>query len=156
MIYTVKWKKSDLERYIGAKEFIDTLLIPLLPFQFSSDHHLGKNAFQMEVLSIFLSELEKELTGRILLTPAYNYLKTASKVDEIERISAWIEDAEQQPFEHVFYVTFDGTWKKSEQKLNGTLLWLPVPQSGDIHSQEIGVMIRDQVEQVGELIRSYW
>lgn len=156
MIVTVKWIKTDLERYIGAKEYIDTLLVPLLPFQFSSDSHLGKNAFQMEVLSVFLNELEKELTGRLLLTPAYHYLKTASKSEEIERISTWIKEAKQQPFEHVFYVTFDGSWKKTEQELDGTLLWLPVPQSGDIHSGEIGVMIRDQVEQVGELIRSYW
>lgn len=152
----MKWIKADLERYTEAKEYIDTLLVPVLPFQFSDDAQLGKSAFQMEVMLVFINELERELMGRVLLAPPYNYLKRANKTTEIQRLSMWIEDAQQQPFEHVFYITFDGTWKKEEQSLKGTLLWLPVPQSGDIYSKEIVTMIRDQVEQVGELIRSFW
>lgn len=152
----MKWTKSDLERYVGAKEYIDTLLIPLFPFEFSDDSRLAKNAFQIEIMSIFLDELENELTGRVVLSPSYHYLKKASKEDEIIRLNSWILNAREQPFEHIFFVTFDSSWKKEERSLDGNLLWLPATHSGDIHSKETVGIIRDQVEQVSEFIRSYW
>lgn len=152
----MRWIKSDLEKYVEAKEYIDTLLVPLFPFDFSSDTNLAKNAFQIEVLSVFLNELEKELTGRVVLSPHYHYLKSAQKEIEIERLNNWVADAKKQPFEHVFFITFDTTWKKEESAMAGTLLWLPGTQSGDIQSKETAAIIRGQVEQVNELIRSYW
>lgn len=152
----MRWIQSDLERYVGAKEYIDTLLVPLLPFEYSADANLAKNALQIEILSIFLKELEKELTGRVVLSPDYHYLKSSSKEDEIERLNHWISDAKKQPFEHVFFVTFDSSWKKEESTMDGVLLWLPGTHSNEVQSKETATMIRDQVEQVGELIRTYW
>ena len=153
----MKWIKSDLERYVQAKEYIDTLIIPLLPFQLNKpDDELTKNAFQCEVLSIFVNELEKELAGRLLLMPHYYYLKSTNKDIEVDRINTWVQDARNQPIKQVFFITFDSSWKKIEKDLEGILLWLPGTHSGDIHSKEMSIIIRDQVEQVGELIQSYW
>ncbi|SDQ54689.1 Protein of unknown function [Virgibacillus subterraneus] len=155
-MYTMKWKKSDLHQYVNAKEYVDTIIIPLIPFQLSNDSVLEKDAFQREVLVAFSYELEKELTGRVLLTPNYNYLKSSHKDQEIVRINSWIDDIEQQPFNHIFYVTFDSTWKKNEQGMRGTLLWLPGVSDGTLQSNEMHSIIRSNVEQVSELIRSYW
>lgn len=152
----MKWIKEDIEKYIQAKEYIDTLIIPLLPFDLSEDKEMPKIAFQGEVISIFVRELEKELMGRVVLTPSYYYNNNADKKNEIERINTWVEDAQKQPFEHVFFVTFDATWKKEEKDLKGSLIWLPSNHSVTINSKEMITIIRDQVEEVGELIRSYW
>ncbi|WP_373896165.1 YpiF family protein [Virgibacillus natechei] len=152
----MKWTKTDIKKYIDAKEYIDTILAPLIPFHLSNDNDLEKSAFQAEILSVFSSEIEKELTGRVLLTPVYYYLKSAGNEGEIERINTWIEDIHKQPFTHVFFITFDSGWKKDEQALNGDLIWLPGIHSGDLHSKEMRAVIRDQVEQVVDLIRSYW
>lgn len=152
----MKWIRKDLEQYIQAKEYIDTLIIPLVPFHLSDDNEVTKHAFQTEVLTSFSIELEKELSGRVMLTPNYYYLKSVKKEDEIVRINSWVEDTKKQPFKYVFFVSFDSTWKKHEPSLEGTLLWLPSMLTGDIHSEEISHIIRDQVKQVSELIRSYW
>lgn len=152
----MKWNKADLTTYMQAKEFVDTLLIPLLPFQLSGTTDHTKMAFQCEVLTIFTSELEKELTGRVLLTPSYFYNKKASKEAEVNRVNMWVEDALNLPFKHTFFITFDSGWKKEENGLNGNLLWLPTNHSVDINSKEMVMIIRNQVEEVGELIRSYW
>lgn len=152
----MKWSKKDIKKYINAKEYIDTILVPLIPFHLSNDNDLEKITFQGELLSIFSNEIEKELAGRVLLTPKYHYLKSARKEDEVERINTWIEDIHKQPFTHLFFITYDSGWKKSEQALNGNLLWLPGIHSGDLHSKEMQAVIRDQVEQVVDLIRSYW
>ncbi|WP_106497414.1 YpiF family protein [Lentibacillus sp. Marseille-P4043] len=152
----MQWLKQDLQQYIQAKEYVDTVIVPLIPFQLSQDTNLAKNAFQGEVLSIFAKEIEKGLTGRILLAPNYYYLNSESKEKEISRLNAWTENIFTQPFKHLFFVTFDASWKKNEQALDGTLLWLPGIQSGDIQSKEMHSFIHDQVNQISELIKSYW
>ncbi|NBJ70501.1 MULTISPECIES: DUF2487 family protein [Clostridia] len=152
----MRWKKSDMTQYIEAKEYIDTVIIPLIPFQMQNDSSLEVNAFQKEWTTALVNELEKELTGRMMLLPPYCYVKTTDKKAELLRVSAWVEEAQHQPFRHVFFLTLDAAWKKHEQALPGTLLWLPGMKSGDLHSADMHRFIRDQVEQMTELIRSYW
>ncbi|RDW22054.1 YpiF family protein [Oceanobacillus chungangensis] len=152
----MRWRSSDLTKYGDSKQYIDTIIIPLIPFQMSHNEELEKLAFQSELLNIFTSEIEKELAGRIMLMPAYSYLKSADIETEINRINGWITDIKEQPFANVFLFTLDATWKKKEQTLDGHMLWLPSVQLGDLQSKEMRAMIRDQVNQLIELIRSYW
>src|SRR5690625_3454668 len=152
----MKWKKEDLKQYVQAKEYIDTVIIPLIPFQLTNEQNIEINSFQSEVLSILANEIEKELAGRIMLIPNYHYIKSSELEKESQMLQGWVEEIQKQPFEHVFFITFDSEWKKNEGKLNGTLLWLPGVKSGNLHSAEMDSMIKDQVEQIGELIRSYW
>ncbi|SFA73940.1 Protein of unknown function [Lentibacillus halodurans] len=152
----MKWVKQDLQQYIQAKEYVDTIIVPLIPFQLSNDASLEKNAFQREVLSLFTRDLEKELSGRILLSPDYHYLASVDKETEINRMNAWIDDIQSQPFQHIFFVSSDSGWKKVEQGLKGTLIWLPAATADSMQPTEIQPIIRNQVQQVSELIRTYW
>lgn len=152
----MKWTSEDLQKYVEAKEYIDTAIIPVLGFQMLDEKVLEKEAFQKEVLSIYANEIEKELSGRILLTPPYNYIKSNDLTDEIGRLNKWIEHIQEQPFTSIFILTFDNQWKKNEKDLNGELLWFPSVQTGNVKSEETIKMIRNQVEQISELIRSYW
>src|SRR5690625_7419983 len=152
----MKWNKASLEQYVQAKEYVDTLVIPLSPFHLSQDSDLKKSAFQSELLSIFSNEIEKELTGRIMLTPSFNYLKKSNKETEANRLNEWLDDAKTQPFNHIFLVTFDAAWKKNEEALNGHLLWLPGITSEDLHSKKIHALMQAEERRVGKLIQSYW
>src|SRR5690625_1194810 len=152
----MRWFSEDIKKYIPAKQYIDTIIIPLQAFQLSEDSSLEKDAFQREVLSIYAQEIEKELSGRIMLTPTYNYLKFTNMESEMNRLNEWIENIETQPFKTIFVMTFDNSWKKVEKDLNCNLLWLPGIKSGNIKSEETILVIRNQVEQISELIRSYW
>ncbi|MFC2948319.1 YpiF family protein [Virgibacillus sediminis] len=152
----MKWSAADLPRYIEAKEYIDTVMIPLIPFQLSNDKTTEKVAFQNELLSILANEIEKELTGRMMLSPPYHYRETSVGESEIVRLNGWVEEVREQPFNHIFFITFDSTWKKAENTLDGSVLWFPGSQSGDLSSNEMKRQIRDQVGQITELIRSYW
>lgn len=155
-MYTMKWVKQDLQQYVQAKEYVDTMIVPLLPFQLSNDSNLEKDAFQNEMLSIFNRELEKELTGRVLLSPDYHYLASAGKELELERLHTWVDDAQTQSFPFVFFITSDSGWKKIEQNLKGDLIWLPFIASDSMKSSEIQSVVRSQVKEVIGLIRSYW
>ncbi|HLS08274.1 YpiF family protein [Lentibacillus sp.] len=152
----MKWTRQDLDQYVQAKEYVDTVIVPLIPFHISDDAGLGKDALQREVMSLFTRELERELSGRILLFPDYHYLKSAGKEAEAERINAWIEDIRYQPFHHIFFITADSGWKKLEQDMQGTLIWLPAIVTESTKARERQSVIHSQVQQVTELIRSYW
>lgn len=151
----MKWIDQDLQQYIQAKEYVDTVLIPLTPFHFTNDSMITKSARQKEALTVLLSEIEKVLSGRILLSPSYYYLKHMNLEEESKRVNTWIENAMEQPFKYVFLVTFDSKWKKHEELLNGHLLWLPAIE-GDFRSKEMASIIRGQVDQISEFIQSYW
>src|SRR5699024_6080370 len=145
----MKWVKSDLMQYKTAKEYVDTLLIPLVPFQLSNDKTYDKDAFQRDVLSLLVHGVEKELTGRVMLTPSYNYLSTKDTIDdETNRLNTWIQHCHTQPFQHTFLITFDAAWKKDEKNIDGTLLWFPSLDSGDLNSEEMQSVIKGQVKQI--------
>jgi len=152
----LKWTSDDLQKYLQAKEYVDTAIIPVLGFQLNQEKNVVKQAFQQEVLSIYANEIEKELSGRVLLTPSYNYIKSENMDEEITRLNNWIEHMQTQPFSSVFVLTFDNQWKKCEKDLHAELLWFPSVQTSNIKSEETIHMIRNQVEQISELIRSYW
>ncbi|TRM12565.1 DUF2487 family protein [Lentibacillus cibarius] len=152
----MKWIKKDLQQFVKAKEYVDTAIVPLLSFQLSDDAKLERDAFQSETQSVFLRELEKELTGRVMLIPDYRYLKSADKDAELNRLQSWVGDVQAQPFRHVFFITSDSSWKKSEQELPGTLIWLPITAGDSANPENMQPIIREHVQQVSELIRSYW
>lgn len=152
----MKWEKADMGKYIEAKEYIDTVIIPLQPFHLSDEASLEKDTFQREVLSIYANDIEKELSGRVLLTPTYHYFKYTDLDVELQRLNEWIKDIKTLPFKNIFLITFELDWKKQEQNINGHLIWLPGLSTGDIRAKETIKFIQNQVEQVSELIRSYW
>lgn len=153
----LKWYKDDLKTYKEAKEYVDTLLIPLLHFQLQKENDLEKDAFQTEVMTIYINEIEKELSGRVFVTPAYSYVKdTQTFSNEVERLNSWIEHATTQPFQYTFLITFDNAWKKVEKDVDGQVLWLPSVKPMDLNSKEAVTVLRSQVEDISELIRSFW
>lgn len=151
----MKWNAVDLAKYKEAKEYIDTVIIPLQKFQIENESQIIDEAFQREVLFLFSQEIEKELSGRVLLAPEFNYL-TNEHENEVARLNKWIEHLTNQPFKTVVLMTFDSKWNKFNQDLNGQLLWLPGINKGDINSPEVKTLIKSQVQQISELIRSYW
>lgn len=152
----MQWTKKDMELYIGSKEYIDTAIIPIIPFQLSQETNIGKSTSKREVLSIFATEIEKELSGRVLLIPNYYYLEYGDKDEEAQRLNKWTQEIQKQPFEHVFILTFDAGWKKHEKSLDANLLWVPGFQIDEQNSSNIMPLIRGQVADVIELLRSYW
>lgn len=152
----VKWTKDDLLKYVQAKEYIDTAIVPLIGFQMDAEKKMENDAIQREVLSIYANEIEKELSGRLLLIPNYNYIKSEDLSDEVTRLNNWIGHIKEQPFSNVFLLTFDNQWKKKEKALEGELLWFPSLENDNLKSEETVRTIRNQVKQISELIRTYW
>lgn len=151
----MKWNANDLEKYNEAKEYIDTAIVPLQKFQIENEATVVEEAFQREVLTLFSFEIEKELSGRVLLTPEFNYIPSHFE-REVERLNDWIDQLKKQPFETIILMTFDSGWNRYNKQLNGELLWLPSVQTGDISSPEMKTVLSNQIRQISEHVRSFW
>lgn len=153
----MQWKLEDIRMYTQAKEYVDTIMIPMLPATLQvKDEQLATMTIQSEMLSVFMNEIEKQFKGRILLSPSYTYSPNANVDCEIDRLNRWIEEAEAQGIEHVLLFTTDPKWKKKERKLNGSLVWIPAGDMDSIQSEEAQVFIQSQINQIIELITAYW
>ncbi|WP_226034696.1 YpiF family protein [Aquibacillus saliphilus] len=152
----MKWQKEDIDQYQGAEEFVDTLLIPLMPITMNSKKDIKKLAFQGDLLNFFANEIEKQFKGRIFLIPTYSYYESNESENEVERLNNWVNQLTKNPFKHVFFLTFDHHWKKDERNLDGNLLWFPAIQTEEIDSKQTQPILKDQITQINELIRSYW
>lgn len=151
----MKWTKNDIVKYEGAKEYIDTLLIPLAPFQIS-DEKASDVALDSEVLQILTNEIEKDLSGRLFKLPLYHYLHNTNLQNEVVRLKEWDCSYTEQPFNHKFYLTFHVEWKKYEKELPGSLIWIPGFKSLDIQTKEFQQVLTEQVKDITSLIRSFW
>lgn len=152
----MKWTSVDLQKYDQAKEYIDTVIVPLAPFQIDALEASAKNADQYDVLTLFARELEKELMGRIMLAPTYTYVTSAKKSQEAERLNEWTNHFKEQPFKQVLYVSFDPSWRKVSKDLEGEFIWIPTVSLKDADPAAVKGIIRDQTIQTVELIKSFW
>ena len=152
----MEWKAEDIAQYFGAREYIDTLLIPLIPAALDNQENSEKLARQAELQELLVYEMEKQFKGRIFIFPSYYYLESADKEAEMPRLNNWVEAAGQHPFQHIFFLTHDPHWKRQEKELKGSLIWLPALFSQDSGAPETKKMIKEQMNQVSALVTSYW
>ncbi|SER13046.1 Protein of unknown function [Gracilibacillus ureilyticus] len=152
----MKWDTIDLKTYFKSKEYVDTVCIPLVPLNLSNETDAIKFANYQQTIQIIAKEVERNFTGRVLLSPVYTYFSEGSYEAEQERINQWTELMFGEDFKHKFFLTFDLKWKKEEKGLDGTLLWLPASMIEDYQSEVTKKWIMDQKSQVSELIRSFW
>ncbi|MCP8616690.1 DUF2487 family protein [Salirhabdus salicampi] len=153
----MNWSQKDVKQYVKAKEYIDTAIIPLLPFALNKkDEELEKMSLQKEMLDLITYKMENTYKGRMFLFPAYMYLETEDLQNECLRLNQFAQAVQEQPFKHLFYVTPDFRWKKVERDIDGHLLWLPMISNGDVKDDSTQTVIQDQVTQMTDLIRSFW
>lgn len=152
----MKWLSKDLEQFVKAKEYIDTVIIPLIPMTFSNDETMIETAFQKEVMEIYTMNIEQKLKGRVFLLPEYYYLKNDTITEEQTRLEQYIDNIKQQPFKYIFLITFDRNWRKITKQLDVELLWIPSLSNENLQSNELQQMIQSQVKAIEELIKDSW
>lgn len=149
----MKWNTNDIDMYLKSKEYVDTAILPLAPIALGDQL---KSAVAMgEYIHHITLELERQFKGRLLLLPAFTYLREEKEMTRIERLSQWSE-ALQQEFIHLFFLTSDLTWKQEEDKLSGTLLWLPSLPLEHVEANYKQEVIQDQIKQIIPLIMDKW
>ncbi|MDP1418771.1 YpiF family protein [Peribacillus simplex] len=148
----MKWTAKDLDMYMQSKEYVDTVLIPLVPLSFKGQ--MKQTGSMNEFLTILSLEIEKQMKGRILLLPTFHYL--SDEMDKVERLKHWANEVKENNFEHVFFLTSDFEWKKEERELENNLVWIPAIPLEGLEIEQAREMINQQVLQILDIFSYNW
>ncbi|MET1179592.1 YpiF family protein [Peribacillus simplex] len=148
----MKWTAKDLDMYMQSKEYVDTVLIPLVPLSFKGQ--MKQSGSMNEFLTILSLEIEKQMKGRILLLPTFHYI--SDEMDKVERLKRWANEVKENDFEHVFFLTSDFEWKKEERELDNNLVWIPAIPLEGLEIEQAREMINQQVLQILDIFSYNW
>ncbi|QFT89387.1 hypothetical protein FIU87_12080 [Bacillus sp. THAF10] len=150
----MKWSSKDISQYVQAREYIDTVVLPLIPINFKEN--IQTLASQGEYITILSYELERQFKGRIILMPSYSYPEDLTEEQKIAHLHALSLHMKESGVKHVFLLTSDSTWIQHEQQLEGKLIWLPAIPMQDMEEKYQQKIIQDQMNQLLPMFIQKW
>lgn len=148
----MRWTPKDIDTFEEAREYIDTVLIPLVPV--SLERGMKQSASMYDFINMLTAAIENQFKGRIMLLPSMTYLTSHSTDERVELVQAWT--AEAGSFKHICFITSDNEWKACEHELEGSLIWMPSIPLEHLDDNQIRAMINDQARQVFDLFTRKW
>lgn len=146
----MNWTANDMDTYIQQKEYIDTLIIPLLKMETEPDS-MKSSSSSIEFLMHLSSFIEAQFKGRIMLSPPFTYTQSTDLVTFSETLS---KDIALLEFKHVFYITTDANW--TSITIDGEVIWLPSIPLESMDKQLRQTIIEDQLRQVLPRLTKKW
>lgn len=146
----MKWEAKDIDQYLQSKEYVDTVIVPLVPISFGTDmkHIVTKGDFILTLVQ----ELERQLKGRILLLPPFTYIKNGEENMD-KALEKW-KDTIKPHFKHVIFLTSDESWKREVEKEH--IIWVPSIPLEHIDTELKRKLLQDQIEQILNILLQYW
>lgn len=146
----MNWNTKDLDTYFQQKEYIDTLLVPLLKID-TAPEQLKNGASSTEFLMHLSNFIETQFKGRMMMMPPFTYTQSTSLVEMGKTLQ---EDLQQLEFKHVFYLTTDRAW--TEVDMYGEVLWIPSIPLESMDKKLRQTIIEDQLRQVLPTLTRKW
>lgn len=149
----MKWIPQDAEMFLGAREYVDTVIMPLVGITFQE--HVKQSTSINDYITILSRQVEQQFKGRVLLLPPLTYCNDWVKQDRLDILLKWKDSLEEQ-FSHVFFLTSDVEWKTVEMELGQSLLWTtPIPLE-HLEEKYKQPMMEEQVKPLLTIISQKW
>ncbi|MCG3089936.1 YpiF family protein [Sporosarcina cyprini] len=146
----MNWTGKDMDTYLQQKEYIDTLVIPLIKVEPALEK-MKMSASAAEFTMLLSSMIETQFKGRMMFAPPFSYTGSTA----ITELKADLLDSfKESPFKHIFFLTTDPAWVSSDD--NGQVIWLPsIPvESMDVQLRQ--TILEDQLRQVLPKFTEKW
>lgn len=150
----MKWVSKDIEMFVGAKEYVDTAIMPLCGITFKNG--IKQSASMNEYVSILSSEIEKQFKGRVLLLPSFTYCQDWDKDYKKDQLIKWKQALEEEKFANIFFLTSDADWKVIEDELENSLLYSPSIPLENLEEKYKQPMMEEQVKNILNIIIHKW
>lgn len=138
----MNWNAADMNVFLQQKEYIDTLVVPLIKVE-TTDDRMKASASASDFLMNLSSYIEMQFKGRIMVAPPFSYTPSM-KLDNLG--DALSKDMSASSFRHVFYLTTDANWTSIEMK--GKILWLPAIPIENMDDRLKQSILEDQLKQL--------
>lgn len=150
----MKWISKEVDVYLTSKNYIDTVLVTLIPISFGED--MKQTVSMGEFSTVLTSEIERQLHGRIFAIPPFTYFKTESQTEKFAKLEQWVNELKNSGFKFIFFITSDHEWKMVEDKLDAKLIWIPaipIEHMDDKYKSEI---LHEQTKQILQIVTNQW
>ncbi|AOV08057.1 DUF2487 family protein [Sporosarcina ureilytica] len=146
----MNWNSQDMDTYFQQKDYIDTLLVPLLKLETAPEALKGSSS-ATEFLMHLSSFIETQFRGRMMVLPPFTYTQSTN-LQEMSNVLS--KDLQLMDFKHIFYLTTDRTW--TDVEIEGEIIWLPSIPLESMDKQLRNTVIEDQLRQVLPLFTKKW
>ncbi|MDW0111615.1 DUF2487 family protein [Sporosarcina saromensis] len=146
----MNWTGKDMDTYLQQKEYIDTLVVPLVKVQLNMDN-MKTSASSTEFVMQLSSLIEMQFKGRMMFSPPFSY--TAS-TDLAKMAETTLSDFRRTSFKHVFFLTTDHEW--NEMDLPGQVLWMPSIPLESMEPSLRNSILEDQLRQLLPKFTEQW
>lgn len=109
----------DVEKFLAEKEYIDTVIIPILSLDFAEDK-MKKSSSAAEFLMSLTGFIEQQFKGRLMILPPFSYMESIKNEEFPILLEA---ELKKSGFKYVFFITCDHSWTSLKEELN--IIWLP-------------------------------
>jgi hypothetical protein len=150
----VKWTSEDMSVFREVKDYIDTVILPLFPISFEDNMESAVNT--SEIISHLTIPIEKKFKGRLLLLPAFTYLKSEEEELPIETLLKWEDAILNNGFKHIVYLAADRDWSIYEGNLEGSLYMISIDLINEWHGKYRNTILKDQVQHIQSLLTARW
>lgn len=150
----MRWRSQDIHMFEQTKEYVDTIVIPLLPISFAED--MKQTVEISEFIQLLTVQMEQQLKGRIMLLPGFTYLKTTKTDSIVTVLCDWEEQLLNDHFKHVFYVTSESDWNNIGKRLTGKLIFLSPLTLHQLDEQNKTSLLKDQLNDLLNLFYQKW
>ncbi|BDH61399.1 hypothetical protein MTP04_15290 [Lysinibacillus sp. PLM2] len=146
MFFNVK----DVSEFQNNKEFIDTVIIPLLSINLT-ENMIKQSSSATEYLMSLTAFIEQQFKGRLMLMPPFSY--TEETKDDLSLVN--LKEAFQNAgFKHVLFITCDHYWTSYNEDLD--VIWLPSIPLESMDKTVKKTILEDQLKQVIPVLSSKW
>ncbi|VEF47978.1 Protein of uncharacterised function (DUF2487) [Bacillus freudenreichii] len=150
----MEWKAKDIEVYLQEKEYIDTVVVPLVPIALG--HNMKQIVEKGEFIQLLSLHLERQFKGRMLFLPAFTYLSDSEDSQKAERLQEWEEKIKENGVRYTFYLTSDPSWREMEHFAQESLLFVPSIPLDHMDDQFKQSIMEDQVKELMKGIVKGW
>jgi len=141
---------KDVQQYQQNKEFIDTVIVPLLSLDFAEDK-MVKSSSEVEFLMALTSFIEQQFKGRLMLIPPFSYTEDMKSEELVQKLK---ENIKKGGFKHVIFITCDHSWTKWQDEID--LIWLPAIPIESMDKDVKKRILEEQLKQVLPYLTSKW
>jgi hypothetical protein len=150
----LKWQTNDYDTYRGAKEYIDTALVPLIPIHWGED--MKSIILMGEFTTLISEELERQLKGRMYLFPPFTYLKEETADERLNRLSNLEKQIVQSGMPFVVFLTSDPDWAGQDMALKNSIISIPAVPMEHMEETYKKEIISEQIKHLLKIVTINW
>lgn len=145
---------KDYSTFFHSREYIDTVLVPIIPVSFEVNGEAEANEF--DFIQLIATELERQFRGRILLLPPLAYFTAYTANVKQEIVIQWIDHLMKENFNHIFFISSNSAWTNIIENKGGNHIWIPSIPLEYVDEKTKKILIERQANQILDLFTKEW